>query len=48
MPKFKARSSAHVIRKRHVWTPIFLNTEKKVSVFENTRLRVDDVKDFQK
>ena len=29
MPRFKARSSAHTIRKRHVWTQIFLNTEKK-------------------
>ena len=41
MPRFKARSSAHTIRKRYVWTQIFLNTEKKISVFENTRLRVD-------
>ena len=29
MPKFKARSSAHMIRKRYVWTQIFRNTEKK-------------------
>ena len=41
MPRFKARSSAHTIRKRYVWTQIFLNTEKKISVFKNTRLRVD-------
>ena len=41
MPMFKARSSAHMIRKRFVWTQIFLNTEKNISVFENTRLRVD-------
>ena len=41
MPMFKARSSAHTIRKRYVWTQIFLNTEKNTSVFENTRLRVD-------
>ena len=76
MPRFKARSSAHTIRKRYVWTQIFLNTEKKnlrfqkypatcglsntihkryvwthiflnteekISVFENTRLHVDEV-----
>ena len=42
MPRFKARSSTHTIRKRYVWTRIFLNTEGKVSVFENTRLRVDE------
>ena len=24
IPRFKARSSAHTIRKRYVWTPIFL------------------------
>ena len=41
MPRFKARSSAHTIRKRYVWTQIFLNTEKRTSVFENTRLRMD-------
>ena len=41
MPRFKARSSAHTIRKRYVWTQMFLNTEKKTSVFENTRLRVN-------
>ena len=29
MPRFKARSSAHTIRKRYMWTQIFLNTEKK-------------------
>ena len=46
--------SKHTIRKRYVWTKIFLNTEKKISVFENTdpatcgwsndsqTLRVDD------
>ena len=28
--------------KRYVWTQIFLNTKKKISVFENTRLRVDE------
>ena len=37
MPRFYARSSAHTIRKAQ----IYLNTEEKVSVFENTRLRVD-------
>ena len=31
----------HTIRKRYLWTQIFLNTEKKTSVFENTQLRVD-------
>ena len=41
MPRFKACSSAHTIRKRCVWTQILLNTEKIISVFENTRLRVD-------
>ena len=41
MPRFMPRSSAHTIRKRYVWTQIFLSTEKKSSVFENTRLRVD-------
>ena len=63
MPRFKARSSAHMIRKRYVCTQVFfrygdknirfrkcpatrgrsfsfLNTEEKISVFENTRLRV--------
>ena len=40
--RFKARSSAHTNRKRYMWTQIFLNTEKKISVFENTRLRVDE------
>ena len=39
MPMFKARSSAPTIRKRHV--EIFLNTEENISIFENTRLRVD-------
>ena len=28
IPSFKARSSAHTIRKRYVWTQIFFNTEK--------------------
>lgn len=32
-----------MIRKRYVWTQIFLNTEKEISVFENTRQRVDGV-----
>ena len=41
MSRFNAHSSAHSIRKRYVWTQMFLNTEKKTSVFENTRLRVD-------
>ena len=27
MPRFKARSSADTIRKRYVWTQIFINTE---------------------
>ena len=26
----------------YVWTQIFLNTEEKISVFENTQLRVDE------
>ena len=29
MSRFKRCSSAHTIRKRYVWTQIFLNTEKK-------------------
>ena len=34
---------SNTIQKRYVWTQIFfLNTEEKVSVFENTRLRVDE------
>ena len=41
MPRFRACSSSHTIGKRCVWTQIFLNAEKKISVFENTRLRVD-------
>ena len=41
MSRFNAHSSAHSIRKRYVWTQMFLNTEKITSVFENTRLRVD-------
>ena len=48
MPRFKARSSAHTIRKRYVWTEIFLNTEKKISVFENTQLSVDSQITIQK
>ena len=32
---------SNTIRKRYMWTQILLNTEKKISVFENTRLRVD-------
>ena len=40
MPRFQARSSAHMIRKRYV-SKISWNVEEKVSVFENTRLRVD-------
>ena len=47
MPRFKARSSARTIRKRYVWTQIFLNTAKKVSVFENTRLCVDGQLQFK-
>ena len=42
MPGFRARSSAHTIRKRFVWTQTFLYTEKKLSVFVNTLLRVDN------
>ena len=34
MPRFKARSPAHTIRKCYVWAEIFLNMEKKISVFE--------------
>ena len=41
MPRFQACLSVHTIRKRYVWTQIFLSTEEKVSVCENTRLRVD-------
>ena len=37
-------SSAHTIRKRFVWTQIFLNTKEKTFVFENTRLYVWMVK----
>ena len=48
MPRFKARSSAHTIQKRYVWTEIFLDTEKKISVFENTQLRVDSQITIQK
>ena len=40
MTRFKARFSVHTIRKRYVGTQFFLNTEKKNSVFENTRIRV--------
>ena len=29
IPRLKARSSTHTIRKRYVWTQSFLNTEKK-------------------
>ena len=44
MPRFKARSSAHMIRKRYVCTQVFfLDVETKISVFENARLRVDAV-----
>ena len=35
--RFKARSSAYTIRKRYVWTQIFLNTEDKVFVSVWTR-----------
>ena len=44
MPRFKAPSSAHTIRKSYVWTDIFLSTKRKFSVFENTRLRVESIK----
>ena len=33
IPRFKARSSAHTIQKRYVWTQIFLITEENVFVF---------------
>ena len=33
IPRFKARSFAHTIQKRYVWTQIFLITEENVSVF---------------
>ena len=33
---------SNTIQKRYVWTQIFLNTEEKISVFENNRLRVDE------
>ena len=42
MPRFQACLSVHTIRKWFVWMQISLSTEEKVSVFENTRLRVDD------
>ena len=52
MPRFKARSSAHTIRKRYVWTQIFLNMEKKspfskipgyvwMVIYDSKTLRVD-------
>ena len=41
MPRFKARSSPHTIRKGYVWPQIFWKNAKKNTVFENTRLRVD-------
>ena len=41
MPRFEACTSAHTIQKRYLWMRIFLNTEENVSVFQNTRLRVD-------
>ena len=46
MPKLKAHFSAHTIQKRYVWTQIFLNTEQKISVLENGRLRVDEALDI--
>ena len=39
--RFRACSSAHTIRKHYVWMQIFVNTEEKTSVFENTGLGVD-------
>ena len=42
MLRFKGRSSAHTIRKRYMWTQIFFKIRrKKITVFENTRIRVD-------
>ena len=41
MPRFKVRFSAYTIRKRYASTQIFIDMEKKISVFENTRIRVD-------
>ena len=47
MPRFMARSSTHTIRKRYVWTQIFLNTVKKLSFLKipgyvpSNTLRVD-------
>ena len=41
MPRFKIRSSAYTIQNRYASTQIFIDMEKKISVFENTRLRVD-------
>ena len=32
----------YTIQKRYVWTQIFLNTDEKISVFQNIRLRVDE------
>ena len=43
MSRFKARSSAHTIRKRYTCGRRFFKYgEKKISLFKNTRLRVDD------
>ena len=42
MPRFKARSSAHTIRKRYVWTQIFLKYGgKSRPVYESTWIRVN-------
>ena len=40
MPRILAGSSAHTTRK-YVRIQILLNTQKRISVFENTRLQID-------
>ena len=33
---------SNAIQNHYAWTQFFFNTEKKISVLENTRLRVDE------
>ena len=47
MPRFKTRSSAHTSRKRYVWMQIYFKHGKKISIIENTRIRVDDQIQFK-
>ena len=42
IPRFKARSSAHTIRKRYVWTPIFLRFYK----YREKNLRFQKYSDY--